>query len=217
MIAIVDYGMGNLRSVEKALILAGGRCRVTDSPRQVARASAVVVPGVGAFGEAMKRLTRKRLVDPILEAIESNKPFLGICLGFQLLFDSSAEGRRQKGLGVLRGHVIRFSGPAFKRLKVPHIGWNMAHQVREVTLLKGMPRETYFYFVHSYYPEVEDRQIVATTTDYGISFCSSVCRGRLFASQFHPEKSSRRGQILLRNFVRLGEDQTLTSGYDPGD
>jgi glutamine amidotransferase len=204
LIAVIDYEMGNLHSVAKALEKAGGRVQVTSSPSVIRRATGVVLPGVGAFGEAVKRLTSKKLVAPVLEALEKNKPFLGICLGLQLLFERSEESARAKGLGFLKGAVVRFRLPKKSKLKVPHVGWNQVESGPAVKTrtLRGIKEGHYFYFVHSFFPAPLDKAIIATNTVYGGSFCSSIAKGRLFASQFHPEKSGDQGQLLLRNFVR---------------
>ncbi len=203
LIAVVDYEMGNLHSVAKALEKAGARVQVTSSPSAIRRAEGVVLPGVGAFGEAMKRLASKKLVAPVVEALEQNKPFLGICLGLQLLFERSEESPRTKGLGYFKGSVIRFRMPKKSNLKVPHTGWNTVDRgpAANTLLLRGMKKDSYFYFVHSFFPDPREHSIVATTTDYGRRFCSSVAQGRLFASQFHPEKSGDEGQALLRNYI----------------
>jgi glutamine amidotransferase len=204
LIAIVDYEMGNLHSVSKAVEKAGGRVAITRSPRQIASAAGVVLPGVGAFGEAVKRLTRRKLIAPILSALEHNKPFLGICLGLQLLFERSEESKGIKGFGYLKGPVVHFRLPKSSTLKVPHMGWNTlaAGPAAGASALRGVTKGQYFYFVHSFFPAPEDPQVVATTTTYGKTFCSSIAQGKLFASQFHPEKSGDQGQRLLRNFVR---------------
>ncbi|MBM4329816.1 MAG: imidazole glycerol phosphate synthase subunit HisH [Deltaproteobacteria bacterium] len=209
MIAIVDYGMGNLRSVNKAFERVGFQALVTQDPGEVKKASGLVVPGVGAFKKAMENLQEIGLIDPIVDFIESGKPFLGICLGLQLLFSGSEEFGFQRGLGIFQGRVVRFpfSDPAEvklkKSLKVPHMGWNALHIHKRPPALKGIEEGTYFYFVHSYFPVPEDREIVATTTDYGEEFVSSVCRGNLFACQFHPEKSQAAGLKILQNFGRM--------------
>ncbi len=200
MIAIVDYGMGNLRSVEKAFARLGHRACVTSDPQQVAEASKVVLPGVGAFGDAMANLRQAGLVEPLLEAIRREKPFLGICLGLQLLFQVSYEDGQHEGLGVLRGKVVRFQLP--RQYKVPHMGWNQLHIRRRPPMLQGIPEGTYVYFVHSYYVVPEDDQVVATTTDYGGPFVSMIWQGRLCATQFHPEKSQQVGLQMLDQFAR---------------
>ena len=198
--AIVDYGMGNLRSVQKAFERLGHAAEVTRDPDRIATAPGVVLPGVGAFGACMANLTALGLVEPVKQAIAAGHPFLGICLGMQLLFDESEEFGPVAGLGILRGRVVRFrSDPA---LKVPHMGWNSIRKRRGVSALDGIDDGAYVYFVHSYYPVPADRDVVATTTPYGEEFASSVARDNLFACQFHPEKSQQIGLRLLDNFVR---------------
>ncbi len=203
LIAVIDYEMGNLHSVSKALELAGGRVEVTSNPARIRSAQGVVLPGVGAFGEAVKRLGRLKLMATISSALEKCKPFLGICLGLQLLFETSEESPRLRGLGLFKGKVIRFKKSQSASLKVPHMGWNQIEKAKgdETHCLRRLPEGTYFYFVHSYYPEPEDQSVIATTTTYGRKFCSSVASGSLFASQFHPEKSGAQGLQLLKNFV----------------
>ena len=202
-IAIIDYGMGNLRSVQKAFEKVGHAAVVTDDPAVVAKAAKVVLPGVGAFEDAIHELKARNLVRPVLAAIESGRPFLGICLGLQLLFDVSYENGRHEGLGVLRGEVVRFDLP--DGYSVPHMGWNQLEIARPVPpVLKGIDPGTYVYFVHSYYVVPQDSGVVATTTDYGGRFCSMIWRDNLFASQFHPEKSQSQGLKILRNFASLG-------------
>lgn len=209
MIAIVDYGMGNLRSVHKGFERLGYRAIVTQDPALIRRASGLVVPGVGAFKKAMDNLTELGLVGPVTEFIESGRPFLGICLGLQLLFSKSEEFGEQNGLGIFKGRVVRFpfsnagSAPSRSSLKVPHMGWNAVHIRKQVPALEGVEEGAYFYFVHSYYPVPEDRHIVATTTDYGGEFVSSIGSGNLFACQFHPEKSQAVGLKILKNFGAL--------------
>ncbi len=206
-IAIVDYQMGNLRSVQKALQRVGGCATVTSNPRDIATADKVVLPGVGAFGDAIAELKNRNLVKPIVEAIDQGKPVLGICLGFQLLFEVGYEGGTYEGLGVLPGCVKRFSGPPFSGeavLKVPHMGWNQVAELKpECPLFQGLRADEYFYFVHSYFVEpsrVEDRWL---DCDYGIRFCAAIWRDNLYATQFHPEKSQSSGLKLLKNFVEL--------------
>ncbi len=209
MIAIVDYGMGNLRSVHKGFERLGFRAIVTQDPGLIKKASGLVVPGVGAFKKAMENLTELGLVEPITEFIESGRPFLGICLGLQLLFSESEEFGEQRGLGIFEGRVVRFpfsnpgSSPSRDSLKVPHMGWNAVHIKKQVPALEGVEEGAYFYFVHSYYPVPEDHDIVATTTDYGGEFVSSIGSGNLFACQFHPEKSQKGGLKILKNFGAL--------------
>ncbi len=200
MIAIVDYGMGNLRSVQKAFARLGHQAVITSDPDQVAAAEKVVLPGVGAFADAMHNLRRAGLVEPLLEVIRQEKPFLGICLGLQLLFQESYEDGCHQGLGVLPGKVVRFQLPP--EYKVPHMGWNQLRIRRRTAMLEGVEEGTYVYFVHSYYVVPEDDEVVATTTDYGLEFVSMVARGRLQATQFHPEKSQQVGLAMLDRFAR---------------
>lgn len=207
MIAVIDYKMGNLRSVEKALQVAGARTKVTSDPRDLARASKIVFPGVGSFGAAMAELKRLKLVKPLKDAIASGKPFLGLCLGLQLLFEKSEESPGVNGLGVLAGTVKRFRF-AEAGLKVPHMGWNAVDvsrcgNLRAAKLLARVPHGSYMYFVHSYYVEPRDDSTILTTTDYGIEFASSVCKDAVFGLQFHPEKSQALGLRILRNFVSM--------------
>ena len=203
MLVVVDYGMGNLRSVAKALERVGGRPTVSSDPRDVARAEQLVLPGVGAGPQAMQELRTRKLVDPIVNHIRADKPYLGICLGLQLLFDRTEEAGGSEGLKTLRGTVKKFTSSA--ALKVPQIGWNRiarAPAAQDCPLFEGIPDGSFFYFVHSYYAEPLDATVTAATTDYGQAFASAVWRNRLFATQFHPEKSQRAGLKLLENFLR---------------
>ena len=201
VIAIIDYGMGNLRSVQKAFEKIGHQAIVTSDPAQVAAAAKVVLPGVGAFEDAIAELRRLDLVKPVLEAVDSGKPFLGICLGLQLLFDVSYENGWHEGLGVLSGEVVRFDLP--KGYTVPHMGWNQLEIRRPAPLLEGLAEGTYVYFVHSYYVAPKDAEVIATETDYGGRFCSMIWRDNVFATQFHPEKSQSEGLRMLKNFAEL--------------
>ena len=201
MIAIIDYQMGNLRSVQKAFEKVGHAATITSDPGALAAADKLVLPGVGAFEDAMTELRQRRLVEPIVRAIEDGKPFLGICLGLQLLFDVSFEGGEFPGLGVLSGKVVRFNLP--KAYKVPHMGWNQAHIARRSPILDGIEEGTHFYFVHSYYVAPEDPDVVSIEADYSHPFCAAVWKDNLFATQFHPEKSQASGLRLLRNFAEL--------------
>jgi glutamine amidotransferase len=203
MIVIVDYGIGNLRSVQKALERVGATAVVTSDPAALDRAQGVILPGVGAFGDGMAHLRRRGLFEPVLGQARTGKPLLGICLGMQLLFDESEEMGQQQGLGLLPGRVVRFPEG---ELKVPHIGWNqlqMAAPRPEMALLEGIKDGAYAYFVHSYYPVPDETGDLLATTEYGIEFASVVGRGAIWGAQFHPEKSQDVGMRLLKNFVRL--------------
>ncbi len=196
MIAIIDYGMGNLRSVQKGFERVGFEAIVTNQPDKLAAANAIVLPGVGAFNAAMSRLEEANLIDAIRKAIDTGKPFLGICLGLQLLFTESDEGGHHFGLNIIPGKVVRF--PA--GLKVPHIGWNQLNIKKETPILKNIPQDSFLYFVHSYYVIPDDESVTVTTTNYGIDFTSAVQKDNIFATQFHPEKSQALGLKILRNF-----------------
>ncbi len=200
MIRIIDYGMGNLRSVQKAFEKLGIEAEIITTADRIASAEKLVLPGVGAFRDAIHELERLELVEPIRDYIRRDKPFLGICLGLQLLFDTSFEDGEWKGLGVLPGDVVRF--PAIQDLKVPHMGWNTLERTGDCPLLNGIPADASVYFVHSYYVRPEDESVIAATTDYGIRFTSMIQRGNLFATQFHPEKSQKVGLKLLENFSK---------------
>ena len=201
MIAIIDYGAGNIRSIAKALQYAGTEVQVTDDPAVVAAARAIVLPGVGSGGAAMARMKRRGLDDAIRQATEQGKPFLGICLGMQLLADFHAEGEVD-GLRLFRGEVRRIPhGP-----KIPHMGWNQVRPARtRLPIFANIPAEAYFYFAHSYYVEPQDQQGVAAVTDYGSPFCSVIVTERVWGTQFHPEKSGSFGLQLLHNFMRWVE------------
>ena len=203
MIAIIDYDAGNLRSVEKALEALGQQVIVTKDAETIRQAEKVILPGVGAFGDAMANLQRQGLVEVIRETAASGKPFLGICLGLQLLFEDSDETPGVPGLGILRGHIKRI--PEQPGLKVPHMGWNNLELHHDGALFRGLPEHPYVYFVHSYYLEAEDPDIVTATAEYGVTIHASVQRGNLFACQFHPEKSSQIGLAILKNFAELPE------------
>lgn len=222
MIALIDYGMGNLRSVEKALVRVGGNVRIVSDRNSVLAAAAVVLPGVGAFGDCMKNLQQLEMVDAIRDFIQSDKPFLGICLGLQSLFDSSEEAAGVAGLKIFKGEVPRFHfngkteipNPKSEgnlkfpisnlQLKIPHMGWNqICIKKSDCPLLRGVADGSYVYFVHSYYPKPADHSIICATTTYGVEFCSMVWRDNIFATQFHPEKSQAVGLRMLENFVSL--------------
>lgn len=197
MIAIVDYGMGNLRSVEKGFLKVGADVRVTSDPETVDNADAVVLPGVGAFRDCMRNLREMLLIEPVVRAIQKGKPYLGICLGLQILFTESEEFGVSKGLGIFKGKVIKFPGNS---LKVPHMGWNTVKIVRKPPVLCNIEDENFFYFVHSYYVVPADKDLTATTTDYGVTFTSMVWKENIFATQFHPEKSQELGLRILKGF-----------------
>jgi len=201
MIAIIDYQMGNLRSVQKAFERVGHAAAVTADPRTLEQADRLVLPGVGAFADAIAELRRRDLIEPICAAISGGKPFLGICLGLQLLFDVSYEDGEHKGLGVIPGEVRRFNVPP--EYKVPHMGWNQVELRRRAPIFAGVEEGAHFYFVHSYYVVPKDRNIVAGEASYPESFCAAIWRDNLFATQFHPEKSQAAGLQLLRNFAEL--------------
>ena len=203
MIALIDYDSGNLRSVQKALLKAGGDARIVRRPEEMAAARAVVLPGVGAFDDCVNAMRKQELLGAIQEFIRSGRPFLGICVGYQALFERSEEFNScAAGLGVFGGKVVRF--PEQAGLKIPQIGWNRIDIVRpDCPLYRGIDSGSYVYFVHSFFPEPLDRSITATETTYGRAFASSVWRDNVFATQFHPEKSQTVGLQLLQNFVRL--------------
>lgn len=208
MIAIVDYGMGNLRSVQKALQKLGCEALITSDARTIREAERLILPGVGAFGAAMWNLRQAGLDRAILDFIDTGKPFLGICLGLQMLFESSEEtgsGERERGLGVLPGTVVRFPeglhDATGKALKVPHIGWNALHFVRQDALFEGIQEGAHVYFVHSYFPQPQDDEVVTAVSEYGITFACAVGKENVRAVQFHPEKSSAVGLRILSNFA----------------
>jgi glutamine amidotransferase len=203
MITIIDYGMGNLRSVQKGFERLGFTAKVTSDPGEVERAGKLVLPGVGAFRDCMDNLRSGGFVEPIKRHIAAGHPFLGICLGLQLLFTESEEFGRHQGLGIIPGRVVRFPSEmrqGGEELKVPHMGWNQITVCREAPIFKGVADGSSVYFVHSYYVVPEDEGVVATVTDYGISFCSSIWRDNVMATQFHPEKSQKVGLAMLKNF-----------------
>lgn len=201
MIAIIDYDAGNLKSVEKALIKVGAEPVVTRDADLILQADKVILPGVGAFGEAMEKLHSFGLVDTIYKVVEKGTPFLGICLGLQLLFEYSEEKEGCKGLSLLKGGIKRI--PDAPGLKVPHMGWNSLAVKENAKLFRNLPADPYVYFVHSYYLQAEDPDIVAATTEYGVTVHASVEKDNVFACQFHPEKSGEVGLTILKNFVEL--------------
>ena len=204
MIAVVDYGMGNLRSVQKGLERVGQDAVITSNPDIIKKASALVLPGVGAFRACMNNLQSYGLVDVVLSSIKKGKPFLGICVGMQLLFSECEEFGESLGLDILKGKVVRFPQTVNgARLKIPHMGCNNIKFKKNSPFFKGLPDNSFVYFVHSYHPIPEDKDIIATTTKYGIEFTSSVYKDNIFATQFHPEKSQTTGLNILRNFGEL--------------
>lgn len=205
MIAIIDYDAGNIKSVEKAIAALGEKAVLTRNPEQIYVAEKVILPGVGSFADAMEKLHRYGLVEVIKKVVENKTPFLGICLGLQLLFERSDEGEGVAGLGILEGEILRI--PDAPGLKIPHIGWNSLDFPREGRLFKGLEENSYVYFVHSYYLKAKDESIVTATTDYGTLIHASVEKDNVFACQFHPEKSSDVGLTILKNFLSIGKEE----------
>ena len=197
---IIDYGMGNLRSVEKTVAAVGGMPRISGSPEVVRGARRLILPGVGAFGDAMVNLRRTGLDAAVRDAAAAGTPLLGLCLGLELLFSESEEFGRHEGLGLIPGAVRRFEAPG---LRVPHVGWNQVERLAADRLLEGIPEGSYFYFVHSYYVEPAHAEDALAWTEYGRRFCSIARRGSVWGAQFHPEKSQTAGQQLLRNFLAV--------------
>ena len=205
MLTIVDYGAGNLQSVEKAFQYIGAPVRLASSGTEIASAEALVLPGVGAFRDAMHSLEAGGMAQPIRDYIASGRPFLGICLGLQLLFEESEEFGHVKGLGAFKGRICRI--PAENGLKVPHMGWNSLELKRTDGIFKGLQENPYVYFVHSYYLKAEERQLVSAQTEYGVKIDAAIQRGNAFATQFHPEKSGRVGLQMLRNFMAVVKEE----------
>ncbi len=203
MITVVDYGMGNLRSVAKALEKVGLEVKVSSKPEDIKNAKGIVVPGVGAFGDAMHNLDRLNLLQPVLSAINEGKPYLGICLGLQILFEYGYEFGQHEGLGILKGKVIRFENR--EGYKVPHMGWNQVWIKQKEGLFSGIKEGEYYYFVHSFYAVPQDEKDTASITDYVVDFCSAVQKDNVWAVQFHPEKSQKAGLKLLENFKNFVE------------
>jgi glutamine amidotransferase len=205
MIAIVDYGMGNLRSVEKGFLKVGIDAKVVSAPKAVDDANAVVLPGVGAFRDCMRNLREMSLIESIVRSIQRGKPYFGICLGLQVLFSKSEEFGVHKGFDILKGTVVRFQINLkdidnINVLKVPHMGWNSVKISRRPPVFDGIQNDAFFYFVHSFYVVPDDNNVIATTTEYGITFTSMIWKDNIFATQFHPEKSQENGLRLLKNF-----------------
>ena len=201
MIAIIDYDAGNIKSVEKALLLLGEEVKITDDAQEILSADKVVLPGVGAFGDAMGNLERRGLVLVIRDTVEKGTPFLGICLGLQLLFERSDEAPGVAGLGILPGEILRI--PSKEGLKIPHMGWNSLRLEHGGRLFDQVSEQSYVYFVHSYYLKAGEEEIVKASTEYGVHIHASVEKGNVFACQFHPEKSSEVGLRILSNFVNI--------------
>ena len=201
MIAIIDYGAGNLHSVKNALDFLGADNIVTDNKEEILSADKVILPGVGAFGDAMKCLEERGLVETVKAVAENGKPFLGICLGLHLLFEESEESPNVKGLGIFKGKIVKI--PDNRSLKIPHMGWNNIRITKDSKILKNIGNEPYVYFVHSYYVEAEDESVVSAYTEYGQRLDIAVEQGNVFATQFHPEKSGDTGMEILKNFIAL--------------
>ena len=204
MVGIIDYGAGNLRSVQKAVEYLGYDAVISKDREEILSCDRVILPGVGSFGDAMNNLNKFGLVPVIRQIADQKTPFLGICLGLQLLFESSEETPGVEGLGLLKGKIVKI--PPAEGLKIPHMGWNSLHLQNDGRLFQGIPEQTYVYFVHSYYLQAEDPQIVKATTEYGVTIHASVEKDNIFACQFHPEKSSKYGLKILENFAKLGKE-----------
>jgi glutamine amidotransferase len=204
LIAVVDYGLGNLRSVSKAIEFLGAEVKITQEPDTIGAASAIVLPGVGAFAQGMNNLRKTKIPQALFQAIDAGKPFLGICLGLQLLFSQSSEYQTTKGLDIIKGSVSAIE----PGVKVPHMGWNQVKQTNaarcaKFDLFKDIPDNSYFYFAHSFYVSAEDQEVVTGVTDYGKYFCSAVAKDNVFAVQFHPEKSGNLGLKIIENFLNI--------------
>ena len=205
MLGIIDYDAGNIRSVEKALSYLGEKTVVSRDPDILKSVDKVILPGVGSFGQAMENLHRYELVPVIRDMIENGKPFLGICLGLQLLFESSEESPGAEGLGILKGKILKI--PSSPGLKIPHMGWNSLQLQNNGRLFRNIPQDTYVYFVHSYYLQAQEPEIVKAVTGYGTEIHASVEKDNVFACQFHPEKSGKYGLEILKNFAELGREE----------
>lgn len=199
MIEIIDYGMGNLRSVQKSLQSLGYKAAITSDPEKIASADGVILPGVGAFADAISNLKSSEMVEAISKVVQDGKPFLGICLGMQLLMSASEENGWHHGLGLIEGEVLKIPST----VKVPHMGWNSLAINQNHQLLSGIQENSYFYFVHSYYVQPKNREYIVASTQYGIDYCSVIAKDNIMGVQFHPEKSSSLGQIILKNFGEM--------------
>ncbi len=204
MLAIIDYGAGNLRSVQKACELLGAKAEITSDATTIEKADHIILPGVGAFGDCMQSLHKTNLTDTVRHVAQSGKPFLGICLGMQLLFDSSEESPGVEGLGIFPGEIVKI--PKQKHYKIPHMGWNSLRFPKETPLFAELPENPFVYFVHSYYAKPKDASIVAATTDYCGELTVAIQKDNLFATQFHPEKSGDIGLMILKNFLDAGRE-----------
>ena len=205
MIAVIDYGAGNLKSVKNALDHLGAANMRASTAKEILLADAVILPGVGEFGTAMAELERRGIKEAVIEAAGSGRPLLGICLGMQLLFEAGEESPGAKGLGILPGRVPRF--PAEMGLKIPHMGWNSVMPLKENRLLDGLPEGSYMYFVHSFYVKAAERADVSAISEYGLIFDAAVERGNIFGCQFHPEKSGAAGLVILKNFIEIAKGE----------
>jgi glutamine amidotransferase len=208
MITIIDYGAGNIRSVTNAVAGLGYRAKVTNNPDEIAKADVLILPGVGAAADTMKSLEKLGIVDALTGYIAAGRPFLGICIGLQVLFDRTEENGGHDCLGIVHGEVCRLRAVN----KIPHMGWNQVRQRSDHPVFEGIPDGSYFYFVHSYYPVPKDKSVIAGETDYGVSFCSVIARDGLVATQFHPEKSGETGLRFLSNFVEFGLKKADSAG-----
>jgi imidazole glycerol-phosphate synthase subunit HisH len=214
MITIIDYQMGNLRSVQKACESIGVAAKISSDPHEIASSQKLILPGVGGFGDAIAELRRRDLVEPIRDFVASGRPMLGICLGLQLLFETGYEGGTHQGLGLLPGEVVRFDWQKLgtdPTLKIPHMGWNQVRKTADAPILREIDDLTYFYFVHSYYVQPADPSIIALRCQYGIDFCAMVWKDNLYATQFHPEKSQADGMKLLNGFAALPVDSATSA------
>jgi len=215
MITIIDYQMGNLRSVQKACESVGIAAKISSDPQEIAASEKLILPGVGGFGDAIAELRRRDLVEPIRDFVASGRPLLGICLGLQLLFETGYEGGTHQGIGLLEGDVVRFDWKKLgieSSLKIPHMGWNQVQKRADVPILSEIKDQTYFYFVHSYYVRPADPSIVALTCHYGVDFCAMIRKDNLYATQFHPEKSQAEGMKLLAGFAALPTHSAAVQG-----